>query len=95
MVSIGSTVNFDGYGAYFPMYTGVSTVTITMRGGGGKAHLTTESKYTTRYYSVDIPEGRPVVLSNIARAEGTSRYLNIAADNDATEVGVTIINYSL
>lgn len=94
-VSLQNQVNIGTYGPYFPLYTGVSTVTITMRGGGGKAHLSTESKYTTRYHSVDIPEGKPVVLSNIARAEGTSRYLSISPDKAGIDVGITIITYPL
>ena len=77
------------------MYTGVSTVTITLRGGGGQVHLSTDRDYRTRYHTVDAVEGRPVVLSNIARSEGTSRYLAISPDKEGIDVGMTIITYPL
>lgn len=94
-VSNGSTVVFEGHGPYFELDIGVSTVTVTVRNGSGKAHLSTDKSYKARYQSVDIPEGRPVVLTNISRAPGTTRYLNITADSDATDVGITVITYPL
>ena len=94
-VSLRNQVNIDDYGPYFPLYTGVSTVTVTLRGGGGQVHLSADKDYRTRYYTVDVVEGRPVVLSNIARAKGTSRYLAISPDKEGIDVGITIITYPL
>lgn len=94
-VSLRNQVNIGNTGPYYLLSTGVSTVTITMRGGGGQAHLSTEKDYRTRFHSVDVPEGRPVVLANVSCPVKSGRYLAISPDKEGIDVGITIITYPL
>ena len=92
--SKGNGVYFPGgFGSYLPLYSGVQTITATVRNGSGAIHLSTESSYKTRFHSVDMEDGKPVVLSNVARPDGTTRYLSFYSNDDGADFGVMIVKY--
>ena len=90
----GSGVYFPrGFGSYLPLYTGVQTIMATVHGGTGSIHLSTEARYQTRFHSVDMENGKPVVLSNVARPEGAQRYLSFYSNDDGADFGIAIVKY--
>lgn len=90
----GTGVYFPrGFGSYLPLYTGVQTISATVRNGSGSIHLSTESSYKTRFHSVDMEDGKPVVLANVSRPEGTNRYLSFYSNDDGADFGITIVKY--
>lgn len=90
----GNGVYFPGgFGSYLPLYTGVQTISAVVRNGSGSIHLSTEANYRTRFHSVDMEDGKPVVLANVARPEGTNRYLSFYSNDDGADFGVTILKY--
>lgn len=92
--SKGASVYFpNGIGTYLPLYTGLQTVIATVRGGTGSIHLSTESGYKTRFHSVDMENGKPVTLSNVARPEGENRYLSFYSNDDGADFGIMIVKY--
>lgn len=80
---------------YTQLPEGVSMITVTIQEGGGKVHLAKSINYRNRYVTRAAEAGVPVSLSNVAVAKGESRYLNIAADKEGVDVGVTIITWPL
>lgn len=90
----GASVYFpNGFGTYLPLYSGVQTITATVHGGTGSIHLSTEAGYKTRFHSVNMENGKPVVLSNVARPEGESRYLSFYSNDDGADFGIMIVKY--
>lgn len=93
IVSNGSSVAFPNFGNYLPLYTGVQSITVSVRGGTGSVHLSTTAGYKTRYQTVKMEDGQTVVLPNVARPEGTTRYLSFFSDTDGADYSVTILKY--
>lgn len=93
MVSNGSSVLFPNFGAYLPLYTGVQSISVTVRGGTGSVHLSTEAGYTTRYQTVKMADGQTITLPNVSRPEGKTRYLSFYSDTDGADYSVTIFKY--
>lgn len=90
----GTGVYFPrGFGSYLPLFTGVQTIMATVYGGTGSIHLSTESRYQTRFHSVDMENGKPVTLSNVARPEGQNLYLSFYSNTDRANFGITIVKY--
>ena len=42
---------------------------------------------------MDMEAGQPVVLSNVARPGGTTRYLSFYSNDDGADFGITIVKY--
>lgn len=80
---------------YTKLPEGVSMITATIQEGGGTVYLAKATSYKERYVTRAAEAGVPVSLSNVAVAKGESRYLNIAADKEGVDVGVTIITWPL
>ncbi|OFP66492.1 hypothetical protein HMPREF2978_04745 [Corynebacterium sp. HMSC074C01] len=93
IVSKGTAVAFPGFGNYLPLYTGVQSITVSVRGGTGSVHLSTTAGYKTRYQSVNMADGQTVVLPNVARPEGTTRFLSFFSNTDGADYSVTILKY--
>lgn len=93
IVSQGTLVAFPNFGAYLPLYTGVQTISVTVRGGTGSVHLSTTDGYKTRYLTRKMEDGQTVVLPNVSRPEGTYRYLSFFADTDGADYSVMILKY--
>lgn len=92
----GSTgVFLDSGSIYTRLPEGVSTITATIQESGGTVYLAKAATYRERYVSRPAEAGRPVTLSNVAVAKGEKRYINIVADMEGVDVGVTIITYPL
>ena len=90
----GASVYFpNGFGTYLPLYSGVQTITATVHGGTGSIHLSTKAGYKTRFHSVKMENGKPVVLSNVARPEGESRYLSFYSNDNGADFGIMIVKY--
>lgn len=90
----GNAVYFPrGFGQYYPLYTGVQTISVTVRNGTGQVHLSTEARYQTRFHTREMEDGKPVVLANVARPEGTTRYLSFYSNDDGADFGITIVKY--
>lgn len=93
IVSKGSTVAFPKFGVYLPLYTGVQTISVTVRGGTGSVHLSTDSSYKARYLTRKMDDGQTVVLPNVSRPEGATRYLSFFSDTDGADYSVMILKY--
>ena len=93
IVSKDTLVAFPRFGAYLPLYTGVQTISVTVRGGTGSVHLSTTAGYKSRYLTRQMTDGQTVVLPNVARPEGETRYLSFFSDTDGADYSVTIIKY--
>ena len=93
--STSSGVFLTGGSIYTQLPEGVSMITATIQEGGGTVYLAKATSYKERYVTRVAEAGKPVSLSNVAVAKGESRYLNIAADKEGVDVGVTIITWPL
>lgn len=93
IVSEGSLVPFPNFGAYLPLYTGIQTISVTVRGGTGQVNLSYAAGYKTRYLTRKMEDGQTVVLPNVARPEGETRYLSFFSDTDKADYSVMIIKY--
>ena len=90
----GNGVYFPGgFGTYLPLYSGLQTVIATVHGGTGSVHLSTEASYKTRFHTVEMENGKPVTLSNVARPEGENRYLSFYSNDDGADFGIMVLKY--
>lgn len=93
IVSKDTLVAFPNFGAYLPLYTGVQTISVTVRGGTGSVHLSTTAGYKSRYFTANMADGQTVVIPNVSRPEGSLRYLSFFSNTDGADYSVMIIKY--